>query len=117
MTPGDATLLAVLTRNLVDNALRYSPARATVRITVQTGGAGVRLRVEDSGPGISDAAMQRLGERFFRILGNGEGSSGLGWLIVRRIATSHGARMQVSRSPALGGLCAEVVWPPPFQAG
>ena len=108
---GDATLLAVLTRNLVDNALRYSPARATVRITVQTGEAVVRLRVEDSGPGISDADMQRLGERFFRVLGSGEGGSGLGWSIVRRIAAAHGASIQVGSSPALGGLCTDVVWP------
>lgn len=108
---GDATLLAVLTRNLVDNALRYSPARATVRITVQTGEAVVRLRVEDSGPGISDADMQRLGERFFRVLGSGEGGSGLGWSIVRRIAAAHGASIQVGSSPAMGGLCTDVVWP------
>ncbi len=114
---GDATLLAVLTRNLVDNALRYSPDRATVRITVRTGEAGVRLRVEDSGPGISDADMQRLGERFFRVLGSGEGGSGLGWSIVRRIAAAHGASIQVGRSPALGGLCTDVVWPLRSQVG
>ncbi len=114
---GDATLLAVLTRNLVDNALRYTPERATVRITVQTGEAGVRLRIEDSGPGISDADMRRLGERFFRVLGSGEGGSGLGWSIVRRIAAAHGASIQVSRSPALGGLCTEVVWPLSSQGG
>ena len=73
---GDATLLAVLTRNLVDNALRYSPERAKVRVTVRTDTADIRLRVEDSGPGLSDADIQRLGERFFRVLGSGEGGSG-----------------------------------------
>lgn len=114
---GDATLLAVLTRNLVDNALRYSPKHATVRITVQTGEAGARLRVEDSGPGISDENIQRLGERFFRVLGSGEGGSGLGWSIVRRIAAAHGASIQVSRSPSLGGLCTDVVWPLSSQGG
>jgi len=114
---GDATLLAVLTRNLVDNALRYSPESATVRITVQTSEAGVRLRVEDSGPGISDVDMKRLGERFFRVLGSGEGGSGLGWSIVRRIAAAHGASIQVSRSPALGGLRTDVVWPLCSQGG
>ena len=109
---GDATLLAVLTRNLVDNALRYSPEHAAVRIAVTSSEAGVRLRVEDSGPGVSDADTQRLGERFFRVLGSGEGGSGLGWSIVRRIAAAHQASIQVSRSLALGGLWAEVVWPP-----
>ena len=67
---GDATLLAVLVRILVDNALRYSPARATVRITVQPAEGGVRARVQDSGPGISALDLQRLGERFFRDLGS-----------------------------------------------
>jgi two-component system, OmpR family, sensor histidine kinase QseC len=114
---GDASLLAVLTRNLVDNALRYSPKRATVRITVQTGETGVRLRVEDSGTGISDADMKRLGERFFRVLGSGEGGSGLGWSIVRRIGAAHGASIQVRRSPALGGLCTDIVWPLPLREG
>lgn len=109
---GDTTLLAVLTRNLVDNALRYSPARATVRITVESGEAGVRLRVEDNGPGIADADIKRLGERFFRVLGSGEGGSGLGWSIVRRVAAAHGATINVGRSSRLGGLCTDVVWPP-----
>lgn len=108
---GDATLLAVLIRNLVDNALRYSPARATVRITVRTANAGVRVRVEDNGPGISALDVQRLGERFFRVLGSGESGSGLGWSIVRRIAAVQGAIIQVSQSTQLGGLCVEVVWP------
>ena len=108
---GDATLLAVLTRNLVDNALRYSPERAKVRVTVRTDTADIRLRVEDSGPGLSDADIQRLGERFFRVLGSGEGGSGLGWSIVRRIASAHRASIQVSRSLELGGLCTDIVWP------
>jgi two-component system sensor histidine kinase QseC len=109
---GDATLLAVLVRNLVDNALRYSPERAAIRITVGVGNARVRLRVEDSGPGASDADMLRFGERFFRVLGSGEGGSGLGWSIVRRVAAVHRAVVEVSRSPSLGGLRVDVTWPP-----
>ncbi|CAN5235399.1 ATP-binding protein [soil metagenome] len=108
---GEATLLAVLVRNLVDNALRYSPPNATVRITVTSGSQEVRLRIEDSGQGLSDADMARLGERFFRVLGNGEGGSGLGWSIIRRIAAVHRATLSVSRSGSLGGLCVDVVWP------
>ncbi|MEP7102295.1 MAG: ATP-binding protein [Burkholderiales bacterium] len=108
---GDATLLAVLTRNLVDNALRYSPEQAKVRVTVRTDTAGIRLRVEDSGPGLSDADIKRLGERFFRVLGSREGGSGLGWSIVRRIADAHHACIQVSRSSALGGLSIDIILP------
>ena len=108
---GDATLLAVLVRNLVDNALRYSPAGAQVQVGVHRLGDRVRLQVEDSGPGLPPAALARLGERFFRVLGTGQDGSGLGWSIVRRIAAVHGARVQAARSAALGGLDVTVDWP------
>ncbi|MBK8739275.1 MAG: sensor histidine kinase N-terminal domain-containing protein [Betaproteobacteria bacterium] len=108
---GDATLLAVLVRNLVDNAIRYSPPRAAVRVGVAAQGAQVRLRVEDSGPGMTEQDSARLGERFFRVLGTGEGGSGLGWSIVRRIASAQGAAIHVGRSPGLGGLAVQVDWP------
>lgn len=108
---GDPTLLAVLVRNLVDNAIRYSPPRAAVRVGVAAQGAQVRLRVEDSGPGMTEQDSARLGERFFRVLGTGEGGSGLGWSIVRRIASAQGAAIHVGRSPGLGGLAVQVDWP------
>jgi two-component system sensor histidine kinase QseC len=107
---GDATLLAVLVRNLVDNAIRYSPARANVRVTVACQGASVRLRVDDSGPGMSEGELARLGERFYRVLGSGEGGSGLGWSIVRSIAAVQQARLGAHRSAALGGLEVWVEW-------
>jgi len=72
---------------------------------------GVRLRVQDSGPGMSEADMQRIGERFFRVMGTGESGSGLGWSIVQRIAAVHGARVMVMRSASLGGLSVAVQWP------
>jgi two-component system sensor histidine kinase QseC len=110
------TLMAVLLRNLLDNAIRYSPAGATVLVRVwREDGNGqpgtVRLSVDDSGPGIDDAELQRLGERFFRVLGSGQSGSGLGWSIVRRIAAAQGARVQALRSPTLSGLRVEVGWP------
>lgn len=110
---GNETLLAVLLRNLVDNALRYSPDGATVRVTLDAApGAGARLLVEDSGPGLSEADRARLGERFFRVLGNDAAGSGLGWSIVRRIAAAHGLGVQVAPSATLGGLAVGVSWPP-----
>lgn len=107
----DEILLGVLVRNLVDNALRYSPAGARVGVTLQPGANGVVLCVEDSGPGMAPAEMQRLGERFFRVLGTDQPGSGLGWSIVRRIADVTGAQVQIARSDALGGLSVTVVWP------
>ncbi len=105
------TLLAVLLRNLVDNALRYSPPGASVQVRLRRLGASVQLDVDDSGPGLSDADLQRLGQRFFRVLGHSAPGSGLGWSIVRRIAAVQQAQVQVGRSDRLGGLHVAVSWP------
>lgn len=106
---GNETLLAVLVRNLVDNALRYSPQAARVRIgLLQKEGCFV-LSVEDSGPGLPEDDRRRLGERFFRAPGNGESGSGLGWSIVQRIAQAHGFELQAEASTDLGGLAVRVM--------
>ena len=97
--------------NLVDNALRYSPDGAEVRVAIVHANGPLQLLVEDSGPGLSEADLARLGERFFRVLGSGQSGSGLGWSIVRRIAAAHGATVAVGRSAALGGLAVAVNWP------
>jgi len=105
-------LAHVLLRNLLDNALRYSPDGAQVQVHITAASAGIpaRLCVEDGGPGLTNGEMARLGERFFRVLGTGQSGSGLGWSIVRRIARLHNLRLQVDRSPALGGLRVQVSW-------
>jgi two-component system sensor histidine kinase QseC len=107
----DPALVGVLIRNLVDNAVRYSPKGARIRIAVERRGDEAWLRVEDSGPGLAADDLARLGERFFRVLGNDQSGSGLGWSIVRRIARAQGARLSAERSTALGGLAVSVVWP------
>jgi two-component system sensor histidine kinase QseC len=99
----------VLVRNLLDNALRYSPAQGRVHVAVSSPRQGrVILSVEDSGPGLTDAQRHRLGERFFRVEGSDETGSGLGWSIVRRVAAVHGLELDVGRSEALGGLAVHV---------
>ena len=106
----DDMLTSVLVRNLLDNALRYSPESARVSLSVMSEANQVILRVEDSGAGLSDADMARLGERFYRVLGTGQTGSGLGWSIVRRIANVYHARIEVTRSIKLGGLCVTIRW-------
>ncbi|MCF8168442.1 MAG: sensor histidine kinase N-terminal domain-containing protein [Rhodoferax sp.] len=106
---GNATLLSVLLRNLVDNAVRYSPTAARIRVTVARVDDSVRLCVEDSGPGLPGSARARLGERFFRVQGTLEDGSGLGWSIVRRIAVAHHMQLRVEQSADLGGLAVELV--------
>jgi two-component system, OmpR family, sensor histidine kinase QseC len=107
----DPTLLDVLLRNLIDNALRYSPAGSRVVISGFAQDGQAFLRVADSGPGMRPEAIDQLGRRFFRELGTGQSGSGLGWSIVKRIAEVSGAQLQVSRSGALGGLLVSVRWP------
>lgn len=111
MVRGDATLLSVMIRNLVDNAIRYSPSGATVKLAVSSAQGVVKLTLDDSGPGMSPADMRRIGERFFRVVGSGQEGSGLGWSITRRIAAVHRAVVRVAKSTLLGGLSVEVEFP------
>jgi two-component system sensor histidine kinase QseC len=107
---GDEMLLAALVRNLVDNAIRYSPPGASVLIKTARDNSRAVLSVEDSGTGLADSDRPRLGERFFRVPGTAESGSGLGWSIVRRIVDLHAAAVNVRRSMALGGLEVQVRW-------
>ena len=107
---GNQTLLTVLVRNLIDNAVRYGPASARVAISVQRrADERVVLLVEDSGTGLSDSDLKRLGERFFRVPGSDENGSGLGWSIVKRVAAVHRIQLHATRSKRLGGLAVTVL--------
>ena len=106
-------LARVLLRNLLDNALRYSPEGAEVQLQINELGDGhAQLSVEDSGPGLTPDDQARLGERFFRVLGTGQSGSGLGWSIIQRIARLHHLQVSTDRSPGLGGLRVTVRWKP-----
>lgn len=102
---GQSTLWHILLRNLIDNALRYSPNGATVRIQAQRlEGGPMEVTVQDSGPSLTPDDLARLGERFFRVLGTSATGSGLGWSIVRHIAALQRIDVQVAKSAELGGL-------------
>jgi signal transduction histidine kinase len=105
---GDAAALRILVRNLVDNAVRYTPAAGRVDLTVTDDREHVVLTVDDSGPGIPASERERVFGRFYRgggdgVDGNQETGSGLGLAIVRSIAQRHGASLQMAES-TLGGL-------------
>jgi two-component system, OmpR family, sensor histidine kinase QseC len=108
---GNALLFGVLVRNLIDNALRYSPDGARVQVAVLREVGHVLVRVQDSGPGMSESDIDRLGERFYRLPGNERPGSGLGWSIVKRIAEVLPVQITVNRSRPLGGLAVTVQWP------
>ena len=107
---GNPVLLAELLKNLIDNALKYTPegGRVTVR-TLATEKAIVE--VEDTGIGVPEADRERVFERFYRVLGSSESGSGLGLPIVREIAELHRAHVSLNPNPAGRGTIAQVVFP------
>lgn len=123
--PGDAplpplecqpVLLRELVRNLVDNALHYTPhgGRVTVRVTPDPFGQVLVLQVEDDGPGIAPAERDKVFAPFYRALGTAVDGSGLGLAIVREIADGHGATVTLAATrndPQRPGLAVTVRLP------
>ena len=92
---GDATALHALARNLVDNAIRYTPAGGVVRLAAFPEESSALLVVEDSGPGIPPEERARVFDRFYRLPGSSAEGSGLGLAIVRQVADAHGAEISL----------------------
>jgi len=95
---GQPVLVRELVRNLVDNALQYTPAggTVTVRVAHDAPAAAAVLEVEDTGPGIPEAERELVFRPFYRALGTQVEGSGLGLAIVREIAAQHGAEVGVA---------------------
>ena len=102
---GQPVLVREMVRNLVDNALQYTPAGGTVtaRVTPDPFGQVVVLQVEDTGPGIAPAERELVFQPFYRALGTNVDGSGLGLAIVQEIATAHGAEISVTDAHARTG--------------
>lgn len=94
--------LVEICRNLLDNAIKYSPPHTRVTISATVGDGRVTLCVRDQGPGIPEKSHERIFERFYRLDRDGDGSkngsAGLGLAICRRIVMSHGGDIRV-KSP------------------
>lgn len=105
---GDPDQLAVLLRNLLDNALRYTPEGGEVQLLLHADDG--RIEIADSGPGIAPELRERVMERFYRIPGNTQTGSGLGLAIAKRIAELHGAVITLATSSS-GGLSVLVEFP------
>ena len=108
---GDRELLAVLLRNLVDNAIRYSRADTRVVISCDTLADGVELAINDEGIGIVPEERARVFERFYRASGTHDYGSGLGLSIVTRIADLHGASIEISTGAGQRGTCFTLRFP------
>ncbi len=94
---------------LLDNALKYSPEGGSVTVSVAADGRRVRLRVDDSGPGIPESERGRVFDRFHRAT-SASGGAGLGLAIADAIARATGGHWQIATSP-LGGARVSVSWP------
>jgi len=107
---GGPTALAILIRNLLDNAIRYSPSGTRVDVGIAREDSAAVLTVTDQGPGIAREERERVQARFYRIAGTGGQGSGLGLSIVRRIAELHGARLQLGEGAGGRGLRVRVIF-------
>lgn len=105
---GDPDALRTLLRNLVDNAVRYTPGGGRVDVTVESSGAEARVIVSDNGPGIPPEERGRVFDRFYRRAGTASPGSGLGLSIVKAIADAHGARVTLADGPSGRGLAVTV---------
>ena len=106
---GDRELLAAALRNLIDNALRYTPPGGTISVEAHQEYGAARLVVSDNGNGVAAEELPRLVERFYRGSEATAEGSGLGLAIVQRIAELHGARLEVENVDS-GGFRTIVRW-------
>lgn len=126
---GNAFLLRELSKNLIDNALRYTQRGGAVTIRIVAHGDFILLEIEDNGIGITEEQAELVFERFYRVSDSGVEGSGLGLAIVREIATQHRASVSLRPNPKERGTVARVVFPtwhkpveptplpPPIQTG
>jgi two-component system sensor histidine kinase TctE len=121
LVQGNLTLLTEMVRNLVDNAVNYTPSRAerpgiiTARVLIDPFSKVLVIQVEDSGPGIAPAERELVFQPFYRALGNEADGSGLGLPIVLEIARQHRAEVTVEDARPghnLPGCCFTVRFPP-----
>lgn len=105
---GDADGLRMLADNLVDNAIKHTPAGGAVQVRVGGAADGAALWVLDQGPGIAQADRERVLQRFARGAAAGTVGSGLGLAIAAEVARQHGAHLVLNDGPGGRGLCAGV---------
>lgn len=108
---GNDTAIGILIRNIVDNAIRYTPPNGEVKVSIIDTGTQVIFRVTDTGSGIPIELRERVFERFYRILGTKASGSGLGLAIVSQITALHNAEINLATPPNGIGLQFDVAFP------
>ncbi len=102
------TLLEILFRNILDNAIRYSPKNGKIIVSTNEKSGHVYLSIEDAGPGLTEDQINELGVRFQRLGQIDSYGSGLGWSIIKKIAEVENLVIQVSKSHELSGLLVSI---------
>lgn len=103
-------LLFIAFRNLFDNAIRYSPTLGSIHVEIGQDEQQIKVSIEDTGNGVDDEVLLRLGQRFFRVLGTQQQGSGLGISITRKIIELHNGELHFMHAEQ-GGLRVEVNLP------
>jgi two-component system OmpR family sensor kinase len=105
--------LQILVKNLIDNAIRYTPRDGRIDILLNDKEDCAELVVKDSGPGIAEAEQERVFDPFYRVLGNDAHGSGLGLSIVKTIANRLGLHVELINNELSGepGLSARLIFP------
>ncbi|MBI1447074.1 sensor histidine kinase [Acinetobacter sp. AC1-2] len=109
-TYANEELLFIAFRNLFDNAIRYSPTLGSIHVEISQDEQQIKVSIEDTGNGVDDEVLLRLGQRFFRVLGTQQQGSGLGISITRKIIELHNGELHFMHAEQ-GGLRAEIILP------
>ena len=99
---GNPLMMAELLNNLIDNALRYTPAGGAVTVRPGVDGDCAYFSVDDNGPGIPEHARARVLERFYRVEGTPGDGAGLGLAIVKEVVDRHAGELSVQSAGATG---------------
>ncbi len=108
---GNNISLGILIRNLVDNAIRYTPPNGAIHVEIKDQDNCIALRITDTGPGIPPELHERVFDRFYRVLGTKQTGSGLGLAIVKQITDLHHASIHLNKPLNGTGLQVDVLFP------
>ncbi len=109
---GEPTMLQIMLRNLLENAVKYTPGPGEAGIRISQDSGRIRLEVWDSGDGISPQALDQMFQRFHRGTEHSSSGSGLGLSIVQRIAEIHDAEIDVDYTDASAGFRIGILFQP-----
>jgi two-component system sensor histidine kinase KdpD len=107
----DLALMTQVLVNIIDNSLKYAPDAGSIELTAGTVGGNLLLEIEDHGPGVPEADLSRVFDKFYRVpVPEGAGGTGLGLSISKGIVDAHGGSIR-AKNRAGGGLSVTVTLP------